>query len=158
MTTNVQFFESLFAHKPSACRKLHRIARSAVIFDEAQALPANLLAPCLEAMKTLRRDYGCTLVLCTATQPALGELKHPLMLSENCDIVPDYHDIFAKLKRVNCDVSRCLHGAMTIPELAGFVSELSDKCRSTLVVMNTKPGAVGLYNELRGRRQGGGRD
>lgn len=71
VTTNVQFFESLFSNKTSSCRKVHRIAHSVVIFDEAQALPCNLLAPCMEAMKTLRRDYGNTLVLCTATQPAL---------------------------------------------------------------------------------------
>ena len=150
-STMVQFLDTAFAAPRRNVRRMASLAGSVLLFDEVQALPLKHTYLFNLAVNTLAELFGCVIILCTATQPALGELKHPLMLSENCDIVPDYRDIFAKLKRVNCDVSRCLHGAMTIPELAGFVSELSDKCRSTLVVMNTKPGAVGLYNELRGR-------
>ena len=150
-STMVQFLDTAFAAPRRNVRRMASLAGSVLLFDEVQALPLKHTYLFNLAVNTLAGLFGCVIILCTATQPALGELKHPLMLSENCDIVPDYRDIFAKLKRVNCDVSRCLHGAMTIPELAGFVSELSDKCRSTLVVMNTKPGAVGLYNELRGR-------
>lgn len=71
ITTNVQFFESLFACKNKKCRKLHNMAHSVVVFDEVQTLPASLLKPCLYAMKTLQRDFGCSLVLCTATQPTV---------------------------------------------------------------------------------------
>lgn len=71
ITTAVQFFESLFACGNSRCRKIHNIAHSVVVFDEVQSLPSTLLHPCLLAMKTLQRDYGCTILLCTATQPAL---------------------------------------------------------------------------------------
>lgn len=71
VTTNVQFFESFFSAKNKRCRKLHNIANSVIIFDEAQSLPTEYLEPCLALMRSLERHFCCTLVLCTATQPTL---------------------------------------------------------------------------------------
>lgn len=74
VTTNVQFFESLFSNKRSRCRKIHRLARSVIILDEAQMLPTPFLRPCLEAVLELVRHYDATVVLCTATQPKIAGL------------------------------------------------------------------------------------
>jgi CRISPR-associated endonuclease/helicase Cas3 len=70
VTTSVRFFESLFSNRPSDLRRLHNVARSAVILDEVQTLPRKFLSPLLSAMRGLAKDWNTTFVFCTATQPA----------------------------------------------------------------------------------------
>ncbi len=72
VTTNVQFFESLFSNRPSDCRKLHSIGRSVALFDEVQTLPPQLVPSLLSGVRLLTRDYGVTAVFMTATQPAFA--------------------------------------------------------------------------------------
>lgn len=74
VTTAVQFFESLYSYKSSTCRKLHNLAESVIIFDEAQMLPIPYLRPCVYAISQLTAHYHATAVLCTATQPALNPI------------------------------------------------------------------------------------
>lgn len=71
VTTNVQFFESFYSNRPSSCRKLHNVANSIIIFDEAQMLPPEFLKPILSLLKSLTQNYGVSVLLSTATQPAL---------------------------------------------------------------------------------------
>ncbi|MES1954822.1 CRISPR-associated endonuclease Cas3'' [Salinisphaera hydrothermalis] len=103
VTTAVQFFESLFAAKTSRCRKLHNIANSVVILDEAQTLPLGLLRPTLAALDELQLNYGTTVVYCTATQPSLtgthcGAL--PEALEGVRELAPEPARLFDAFKRV----------------------------------------------------------
>lgn len=99
VTTNVQLFESLYADKTSRCRKLHNIARSVIVLDEAQMVPTDRLRPCVRALAELVRNYGCTVVLCTATQPALDDLFGEQGL-EVREVVSDPQELAARLERV----------------------------------------------------------
>ena len=99
VTTAVQFFESLFAARPSSCRKLHNIAGSVVILDEAQTLPLHLLRPCVAAIDELARNYRSSIVLCTATQPALRDLPGGLQQPVR-ELAPVPDALFSQLERV----------------------------------------------------------
>jgi CRISPR-associated endonuclease/helicase Cas3 len=97
VTTAVQFFESLFSNRTSRCRKLHSLARSVVIVDEAQTVPLPLLRPCVAALTELARNYGTSVVLCTATQPALAAPGFVGGFKEPRELAPD---VFTALRRV----------------------------------------------------------
>ena len=100
VTTAVQFFESLFADRSSRCRKLHNIAGSVIILDEAQMLPLNLLLPIMQAIKELAQNYRCSVVMCTATQPAVQAENGFYRGFENVrEIAPKPTALFDKLRR-----------------------------------------------------------
>lgn len=100
VTTAVQFFESLYSNRSSRCRKLHNIANSVLIFDEAQTIPTETLLPCLSSIAQLVQYYHVTAVLCTATQPSFQkffqQFPHPLSVHEIC---PDTENLFHSLQR-----------------------------------------------------------
>ncbi len=137
VTTTVQLFESLFSNRPTRCRKLHNIARSVIVLDEVQTLPVELLKPTLYALKELVSHYGCTVVFCTATQPAFEQLNLP----PSQEIVPDPTRLYQQLRRVE-------YIRIPDPLTHAEVAERMQKYRQCLVVLNTRRDALEVLKHL----------
>jgi CRISPR-associated endonuclease/helicase Cas3 len=144
VTTTVQLFESLFAHRPSRCRKIHNLARSVVILDEVQTLPPHLLDPILDVLRQLVRYYRVTVVLCTATQPALSEGRYLRGLTDVRDIISDPGPLFRSLRRVNYEYAG---GELWTWQRVANEMQAGPQA---LAVVNTKKDALALLDALRG--------
>ncbi|MBC7544032.1 MAG: CRISPR-associated helicase Cas3', partial [Candidatus Sericytochromatia bacterium] len=141
VTTTVQLFESLFANRSGRCRKLHNLVGSIIVLDEVQTLPAEVLAPILDVLQSLVDDYKVTVVLCTATQPELSQLRDHPGLRDIREIVPDHPRHFEQLRRVTYE----------IPQEPWSWEAIADTMRTErhcLAVLNTKKDALALLRAL----------
>jgi len=150
VTTSVQLLESIFANRPSACRKLHRLAGSVILFDEVQTLPVNLIIPTLATLSRLAERYGSTVVFSTATQPAFSHLHGHV--AKFCaggwqprEIVPSELDLFGRARRTK----------VIWPETKSSdriswsaLAERMLKYKQVLCIVNLKRHALALYDEL----------
>ena len=142
VTTAVQFFESLFADRSSRCRKLHNIAGSVIILDEAQMLPLNLLLPIMQAIKELAQNYRCSIVMCTATQPAVQAENGFYRGFENVrEIAPEPETLFAQLRRTTVQHI----GTQTDADLLAKLAEHPQM----LVIVNNRRHARSLYDQAK---------
>lgn len=151
VTTSVQFFESLFAAKTSRCRKLHNICNSIVVLDEAQLLPPEFLQPILDAINLLSKHYGVTVVLSTATQPALASVnsyldpqKHIQGLDNVHEIIAEPDTLYQQLKRVQVE----LPGDMNAHEPWEGIAARIVEHESVLAIVNTRKDARELHGLL----------
>ncbi|HEY8331817.1 MAG TPA: CRISPR-associated endonuclease Cas3'' [Pseudomonas sp.] len=141
VTTAVQFFESLFADRPARCRKLHNIAASVVILDEAQTLPLHLLRPCMQALDELALNYRVSMMLCTATQPALGKADGFKDGLEGVrELAPDPPGLYRRLKRVSVQHA----GPLDDAALAGHLRSREQ----ILCIVNNRRHARALFDAI----------
>ncbi len=141
VTTAVQFFESLFADRPSRCRKLHNVAASVVVLDEAQTLPQDLLRPCVALLDELARNYRVSPVLCTATQPAL-RLDQGFRdgLQGVCELAPNPSALYEQLRRV-----RVRHAGVLDDEALAAKLEQGEQA---LCIVNNRRHARHLFDAI----------
>ncbi|MDD5676427.1 MAG: CRISPR-associated helicase Cas3' [Kiritimatiellae bacterium] len=141
VTTTVQFFESLFSNRPSACRKLHRIANSVLLFDEVQTLPIRLLPSLLSGVKLLTEKYNVVAVFGTATQPAFAHAKQAISGGWNPQEIATAPDASAnELRRIQI-TRRPSDKPQSWQEIAG---ELLQQTR-VLCVVNSRKDAQTLF-------------
>jgi CRISPR-associated endonuclease/helicase Cas3 len=147
VTTNVQLFESLFGNRPSRCRKLHNLVNAVIILDEAQTIPLPVLRPCVAALDELVRNYGCSVVLCTATQPALAapRFKGGFNIPKDAELAPDPAALAQTLKRVTLII--CTE-PLTDTDLVNEITVVDQ----ALVIVNSRKHALDLYRACKAEK------
>ena len=142
LTTAVQFFESIYSDRPGKNRKLHNIAQSVIIFDEAQMLPIPFLRPCLAAICELVKDYSCSSVLCTATQPAIEPLVLEFLPGSSMrELCPEREKMYQAFRRV----TYIDEGELTDEQLA----ERLQAHDQVLCIVNSRRQAQKLFDAIR---------
>lgn len=150
ITTSVQFLESLFSNRSSACRKLHNIPRSMVVFDEVQTLPLRLAIPTLATLSQLSERYFSTVVFSTATQPAFSQIDEAVKVYCRSgwsprEIVPPGTDLFSVAPRVRAHLPQPGAEALSVETLA---SELAGN-DTALCILNMKRHALAVFDQLK---------
>lgn len=151
VTTNVQLFESLYASKTSRCRKLHNIVKSVIILDEAQMLPPEFLDPIVTVLKGLVECFGTSVLISTATQPALtGKIGHGENIfngipdEELKEIIPDSLQLASELKRVRIEMPKNVEDVKQWDEIAEELKTFEQ----VLCIVNTRKDCRQLYKHM----------
>jgi CRISPR-associated endonuclease/helicase Cas3 len=142
VTTNVQLFESLHASRLSRCRKLHNLANSVIVLDEAQTIPLDVLRLCLAALDEPARNYGASIVLCAAAQPTVAAPDFPggLELGPERELTPSRRHEAPPLNRVS---------PLHLGEMSGDLVAALCETEQGLVIVNSRTHALALYRKAR---------
>lgn len=145
ITTAVQFFESLASNKRQKLRKMHNMADSILIFDEAHMLPVNYLAPCLQAIVFITKYLNSRAVLLTATMPDYQALMQRCTFGEAivADLVPD-KSAFAAFKKCRYNFIGGQSYEQLLMRAAAYPS--------SLIIVNKRGAARELYKLAAGKK------
>ena len=140
ITTSVRFFESLFSDHPTDCRKLHNLANSVILFDEAQSLPVSLLSPTLKVIEELCTRYGCSVVFSTATQPDYTGLREINWSAS--ELLPEHSEFYRALRRT------AAHWEIDTPTPLEEIAERMAQHQNVCTIVNLRAHARTLYQAL----------
>lgn len=153
ITTMVQLLNTLFLGKLQSIRRMHALANSVIIFDEIQSLPVKMISLFNMAVNFLVETCGATVILCSATQPSLDKVIHPVRVSET-SLTENVEESFRAFKRTELkDITKLKPGGFSLLEVSEFAGKLMEDKESLLVICNTKSEATGIYQNLKQMNQ-----
>lgn len=147
LTSQVQFFNSLFDGRGQCVRRMHQLSNSVLIFDEVQKVPLKCIAMFNVTINFLAKICGCTVILCSATQPVFDKISPPLFLAESPDLVKDVRKHFPIFDRVKL-IDKSGEGVMDSDDLTELVRKCLKKIDSVLIILNTKKSVREAYRKL----------
>lgn len=147
-TTMVQFLNTLFSGKMSAVRRMHRLTNAVIIIDEVQSIPIKCINLFNLAINFLSHICGCTIVLCSATQPVFENTEYPMIIDENESMTGDYSEDFKVFERTKI-IPEITKFGMTYDEAAVFCRNKYEKSGNLLLIVNTKKSAETIYRKMK---------
>ncbi|WP_100487134.1 CRISPR-associated helicase/endonuclease Cas3 [Sporolactobacillus pectinivorans] len=153
LTTMVQFLDTFYKLGSRNIRRLHHLTQAVIVFDEVQKVPIHCVALFNHALNFLNKFGQTSILLCTATQPALDYVHHRLETSSNGEIVNQLNQVVDAFERVKI-VDRSYRETFDNDKLADFVRKLLGDVRSILIILNTRAVVRTLYQKLKDRYEG----
>ena len=152
LTTMVQFFQTMFKDKSSNIRRFHQFIDGVIIIDEVQSLPVNVLYHFNLMMNFMSTIMKTSIVLCTATQPALdySELDYPIEYARNADLAVLDETMKRSFARVDAyNLIGKNQQTLNTNELIDRINYDLSSYKSVLIILNTKKAVLTLYEELK---------
>lgn len=146
-TTMVQFLNAFYKKGSRNIRRLHNLSESIIIFDEVQKVPIKSVSLFNHALNFLKTYGNSSIILCTATQPALDFVEHNLQINAGAEIIDDLDHIIEAFQRVEV-IDRATDEQFNNDKLSHFIESKIEDVQSTLIILNTKKVVKNLYNQL----------
>ncbi|HHY72194.1 MAG TPA: CRISPR-associated helicase Cas3' [Bacillus bacterium] len=149
-TTMVQFLNVFYAKGSRNIRRLHNLCESIIIFDEVQKVPISSVSLFNQALNFLKLYGHSSMVLCTATQPALEFVEHKLEINTDAEMINDLDNVIEAFKRVEI-IDKATDETFNNEKLCDFVETKLEDVQNVLIILNTKSVVKDLYNQLKER-------